>query len=206
MKKAQIRKILCLPMSLLCFSLLAVGVRADNIKRGCSAQYYGQVLGITFNVNGRERKLGVPYQSIPIGFIDKEIKSEAGCGQLVPNRCRERARERLVACAKAQVQSLSKVPKECLSNSLTAYPIQDLYALVTAKACSGLMTRDGIRITDLLAKPYKLDVLVGIDVRGDDDCGLEESRTVVVDGQNYKTEGNKLFLQEPVKQLTITCQ
>lgn len=198
----ELKRLMILLIVLL--GLLAIGteVFADNIKRSCNAYYFGWVTRIESN----QGTLNIPMQAINFALSDKKFSAQGGCGKLVPNRCRKRARDKLLSCAKAQVNSPNQTPQECRENKLTRYPIQNLTSAIKEKACGELKSRDGIRISALLSRPYKVKVLLGVSVHGDDDCGYRKPGKAVVDGQRYPIEGNKLFLSEPLKSFTITCQ
>jgi len=199
---SKLKRYLILLVALL--GLLAIGteVFADNIKRSCNAYYFGWVA----RFESSQGTLNIPMQAINFALSDKKFIAKGGCGKLVPNRCRKRARDKLLACAKAQVNSPNQPPQECRENTLTSYPIQNLTSAIKEKACGELKTRDGIRISALLSRPYKVQVMIGVSVHGGDDCGYRKPGKSVVDGQSYPIEGNKLFLSEPLKSFTINCQ
>jgi hypothetical protein len=50
-----------------------------------------------------------------------------------------------------------------------------------------------------------LNVLLKINVRGGDDCGVKKPGTVTVDGKKYKRNGNKIFVSEPLKHFSVSC-
>lgn len=175
---------------------------ADNIKRSCKANYFGWVTRLETS----QTTLNIPLEAIGFELRDNEFSAQGGCGKLVPNRCRRRARNKVLACAKAHVNSPNQPPGECRENAITRYPIQNLTSAIKEKACGVLKTRDGVRISALLSRPYKVQVLLGVRVYGSDDCGFRKPGKTVVDGQRYPIKGNKLFLREPLKTFNITCQ
>jgi hypothetical protein len=197
-----LKRITILLVVLLGLSVIGLEVSADNIKRSCNAYYYGWVTRIETN----HGTLNVPFQAINFGLSGFEFSAQGGCGKLVPNRCRRRARDKLLACAKAQVNSPNQTPGECSENALTKYPLHNLTSAIEQKACGELISTDGIRISSLLSKPYQVHVMIGVSVRGKDDCGYDKPGTTVVEGHKYRIEGNKLFLSEPLKSFTVTCQ
>jgi hypothetical protein len=186
------------------FSIISSKAFAKDITRSCHAHYVGTVESIELDRNGRSQKVGVPYETINFSFQDRDFSAEAGCGDLVPNRCRERAREKLLACAKAHVASPDKKPESC-SNDVKRYSIQDLPPMIKEKACGALITRDQLRISDLLPRNYRISVMLGIFIDGDDDCGKKDPGTTTIDGNKYNIEGNKLFLKEPLKSFAVSC-
>lgn len=196
------KRITILPVVLLGLSIIGTGVFADNIKRSCQAEYYAWVKSI----NSDGRTLNVPAQAIGFAFRDHNFSAKGGCGKLVPNRCRNRARDTLLACAKAQVNAPQQKPQECRGNAITRYPIQDLTPIIKEKACGELVSKDGIRVSTLLKKPYQVTVMVGVYVSGDNGCGFSKHRTAVVEGQKYTIQGNSIFSREPLKSFTFTCQ
>lgn len=199
---SALKKTTVLLVALLGLSIIGTEVPADNIKRSCKAHYFGWVTRIDSN----QGRLNVPMQTISFAFSDHEFSAQGGCGKLVPNRCRKRARNKLLACAKAHVNSPNQPPAECRPNALTRYPIQNLTSMIKEKACGALKSKDGIRVTDILSKPYQVKVVLGVFVSGDDDCGYRKPGKTVVDGQRYSIQGNKLFLSEPLKSFSFTCQ
>jgi hypothetical protein len=200
--KSEFKKATILLIAVMGLSIIATSVLAGNIKRSCKAQYFAWV----DRIESSQGTLNIPMQTISFGFRDKEISAQGGCGKLVPNRCRKRARNKLLACAKAHVKAPNQPPGECREKDVTRYPIQNLASMIKEKACGQLKSRDGIRVTDILPKPYKVWVTLGIHVSGNDDCGYRKPGTTVVDGQKYKIEGNMLFLSEPLEKFTFTCQ
>jgi hypothetical protein len=198
----DLKKAMILLIAVLGLSIIGTDVLADNIKRSCKAQYYAWV----DRIESSQGTLNIPMQTISFGFQKKEISAQGGCGKLVPNRCRKRARDKLLACVKAHVKSPNQAPGECREKDVTRYPIQNLASMIKEKACGQLKSRDGIRVTDILPRPYKVWVTVGVHVSGNDDCGYRKPGTTVVGGQKYKIEGNKLFLSTPLEKFTFTCQ
>lgn len=140
--------------------IFSAEVLAANIKRSCSAHYYGTVNSIKFISNGSQRTLNIPYETINVSYREKEFSAQGGCGKLVPNRCRERARNKLLACAKAHANSPNQIPEACRPNVTKYYPIQNLRSVVKERACGKLTSKDGIRVTDLLSKPYQVNILL----------------------------------------------
>jgi hypothetical protein len=202
--KSEFKKATILLIAVIGLSMVGIGskVLADNIKRSCKAHYFGWVN----RIESSQGSLNIPMQTISFAFSDKEFSAQGGCGKLVPNRCRKRARDKLLACAKAHVKSPNQAPGECRSNDVTRYPIQNLTSMIKEKACGPLTSKDGIRVTAILKRPYQVKVTLGVFVSGDDDCGYRKPGTTVVDGQKFSIEGNQLFLSEPLKNFTFTCQ
>lgn len=190
-----------------CSALLicSADVYAKDITRSCRGYYYGSVLSIEPKNSYRTSKVGIPLDTINIGFSDRTFSAEAGCGELVPNRCRERAREELLSCAKAHVSAPNQKPVACGGNDPNKYPITDLFAMIKEKACGQLTTKDAVRISDLFPKDYTLSVLVGIFIDGDDNCGKKDPGITTVDGHKFHITGNKLFLREPLKIISVNC-
>lgn len=183
----------------------AADANAGNIKRSCYAYYHATVNSITFDNGTGEKTVGLPLESVTVGDSNKRFTAEAGCGKLVPNRCRKRARNKLLACVKAHANSPSRLPAEC--KQVKNYAGADLIATtVKPMLCGKLATKDGIRLTAFLARPYKLKVLLGVSVHGGDDCGVRKPGREIVDGQNYKVRGNKLFVSKFVKSFNVTCR
>jgi hypothetical protein len=200
--RSDLKRLTILLVALL--GLLAIFTEgfAGNIKRSCKAYYWGWVT----RLETTHGNLNIPLGAISFALSKSEFSAQGGCGKLVPNRCRKRARNKLLACAKAQVNSPNQPPGECRDNDITRYPIQNLTSAIKEKACGELKTRDGVRISGLLTRPYKVQVMLGVHVHGSDACGFKRPGTTVIAGQKYPIEGNTLFLSEPLKSFTITCQ
>ena len=199
---SEFNKATILLIAVLGLSIIYTSVFADNIKRSCKAHYFGWVN----RIESSQGTLNIPMQTISFAFSDREFIAQGGCGKLVPNRCRKRARDKLLACAKAHAKSPNQAPGECRSNDVTRYPVQNLTSMLKEKACGPLQSKDGIRVTAILKRPYQVNVTLGVFVSGDDDCGYRKPGTTVVDGQKYSIKGNKLYLSEPLKSFNFTCQ
>ena len=195
-------KAIILLIAVLGLSIIGTSVLADNIKRSCKANYFAWV----DRIESSQGTLNIPMQTISFAFPEKEFIAQGGCGKLVPNRCRKRARDKLLACSKAHVNSPNQAPGECREKDVTRYPIQNLASMIKEKACGPLRSKDGIKVTAILMRPYQVSVTAGVHVHGNDDCGYRKPGTTSVDGQKFKIEGNQLFLSEPLKKFTFTCQ
>lgn len=80
-----------------------------NVTRSCTAKYSiwveapGAIRGSTFD--------------------SPDFSGRGGCGAVVPNRCRDRASEKLIACFRAQFRNINSVPAECTSDhNVHSYP------------------------------------------------------------------------------------
>jgi len=93
------------------FPLILMGGNADaNITRSCQAQY-------TIHVDSPAAIRGSE-------FTTGEFSGRGGCGAVVPNRCRDRASEKLMNCFNAQFRNINTVPAECTeARSVRSYPI-----------------------------------------------------------------------------------
>ncbi len=187
------------------FSLIGGDVLASNIKRSCSANYYGTVNYFKYKHNDRDQFFGLPSGVVNVSYRELPFTAEGGCGRLVPNRCRARARDKLLACAKAHASSPDQIPEACGPNAMKTYPIQNLRSTLKEKFCGPLDSRDGIKITKLIPQPYKVGVTIGVHIRGNDDCGKKNPGTVIVDGKRYRASGNKIYLSQPVKTMELSC-
>lgn len=198
----QNKKNAVLPVILVGLSIVSSAALASNIKRSCSATYSATVDSVTFNSN----TVGLPYDVVQVGSVSDSFSAEGGCGKLVPNRCRKRARDKLLACARAHVKSPGNLPQGCQSNKIKKYPGANLQSIIKAKACkSELGTNNMLRIRRFLPSQYQLNVLLKIHVRGNDGCGVKKPGKVTVDGKRYKRNGNKIFVVEPLKHFSVSC-
>lgn len=185
-------------------SLSGTKVLAGNIKRSCNAHYYGMVQRINVSINGQPRTLNLPFESLNFR-IDRDITAQGGCGKMVPNRCRKRARDKLLACTKAHVASPNQLPTTCGPDAFKRYQDKNLLAIIKEKTCGSLRTKDGIQISDVLPAQRQVQVLLGVHIRGKDDCGKKKPGKTTVAGRPYKIDGNKFYLQQPLRTFTITC-
>lgn len=200
------KKLMVLVVAFLGISSVSASAVAGNIKRSCKATYWGYAKSIKFSQQGRDKNVNLPHSVVPLGEI-AAFSAEAGCGQLVPNRCRKRARDKLMACAKAHANSPNNLPTACAADKVKSYPVQNLTAAVQSKVCSRrLASRDGIQISEFLKKPYELELVFGVSVRGSDDCGYRKPGTTMVGGEKYPIQGNKLFLSQPLMKFKAICQ
>ena len=198
----QMKRATVLPIMLVGLSLIGTDAFAANIKRSCSANYSASVSTITFN----SKNVGLPYEAVQVGYISDAFSAEGGCGKLVPNRCRKRARDKLLACARAHANSPNQLPQACSPNNIKNYPGANLQSIIKTKACkSQLGTSNLLKIRKFLPSQYKLNVLLKVKVRGDDDCGMKKPGKVTVDGKIHKRNGNKIFVVEPLKQFSVSC-
>lgn len=196
------KKITILPVILIGLSVICTEAFAANIKRSCSATYSATVDSVTFN----SKTVGLPYDVVQVGSISDAFSAEAGCGKLVPNRCRKRARDKLLACARAHVNSPNQLPQGCQPNNIKQYSGANLESIIKTKACtSQLGTNNMLKIRQFLPSQYQLNVLLKIHVRGDDECGVKNPGRVTVDGKQYKRNGNKFFVAEPLKHFSVSC-
>ena len=199
---SQIKKTAVLPIILIGLPLITTDALASNIKRSCSAKYYAMVDKITYG----SKNLGMPYEVVQVGSLSNSFSAQGGCGKLVPNRCRARARNKLLACARAHANSGSHLPAACASNKIKNYPGANLPAIIKAKACkSQLGTSNHLRVKSFLPSQYQLKVLLKVHVRGNDDCGMKKPGKVTVDGRQHKRKGNKIYVVEPLKHFTVSC-
>lgn len=199
---AQNNKARLLPVILILVSVVSADALAANIKRSCKGTYYASVQSVRYD----GKFVGLPYDVVQVGAISDAFSAEGGCGKLVPNRCRQRARNKLLACARAHVKSPNQLPAQCRPDKVRKYPGQNLQAIIKAKACkSRLGTQNMLKIRDFLPSQYELNVLLKIHVDGSDDCGLKHPGKVVINGKPFKREGNKLFVVEPLKYFTVKC-
>ncbi|MBT8496059.1 MAG: hypothetical protein KJO07_23650 [Deltaproteobacteria bacterium] len=188
-------------------AVTSIGIEASagNIKRSCNAYYYATIESITFDNGTGERTVSLPLESLNVGDSNKRFAADAGCGKLVPNRCRKRARNKLLACVKAHARSPKRLPVAC--KALKSYVGANLVTTtIKPMVCGKLITKGGIRLTDFLTGSYKLKVLLGVSVHGGDDCGVSKPGRTTVDGKSYKMKGNKLFASQYVKSFAITCR
>ena len=199
---SPIKKITTLPVILIGLSLITTEAFAANIKRSCSAEYSASVDRITYE----SKNLGMPHDIVKIGFLGDAFTAQGGCGKLVPNRCRKRARDKLLNCARAHANSPNQLPQACSPNTVKKYPGANLQSIVKAAACkSKLGTSNHLKIKDFLPSRYQLKVLLKVHVRGGDDCGMKKPGKARVDGRIHNRSGNKLFVTEPLKYLTFSC-
>lgn len=198
-------------IAILALFTLSTEVFAGKIKRGCTAGYYAHVIGFDYNYNTSTRKMEetkhIPLDILNVAFGEEyKFKAHGSCGKLVPNRCRKRARDALLPCVKAHVKSPKQMPKECRSDSIEKYPIQNLKSIIEKKVCKPLYTRDGFLVT-YFPKPYQVHLILGAAIRGKQGCGKEGlSKHTVVDGKNYTITGSDSSARLPLKKVSVTCR
>ena len=184
-------------------ALLTISSEAfADITRICSAYYHGRVLAIT--PQGRHES-GVGWEALRLGKM-ADFEGQGTCDKRKPENCRKRARDKLLACAIAHANSPGRKPQECSpNNNITSYPIKDLKRKVRQKACGPLCSKDGIHVTDLIQRPYQLKVMLEVAITGNDLCGKENPGTINIDGQNYRIDGSRRRLSQPLRIFTINC-
>lgn len=199
---SQIKKTAVLPIILIGLPLITTDALAANIKRSCSATYSAMLDRVTYD----SKNIGMPYEVVQVGYISEAFTAQGGCGKLVPNRCRKRARNKLLACVRAHANSPNQLPAACASNNVKNYPGANLPSIIKAKACKSVLgTSNHLKIKSFLPSQYQLKVLLKVNVRGDDDCGMRKPGKAMVDGKRYNRRGNKFYVTEPLKHFTVTC-
>jgi hypothetical protein len=97
-----------------------IGSAHANITRSCTAKYRIHV-DAPDAIRGSE-------------FDTPDFSAVGGCGLTVPNRCRDRASEKLMACFRAQFSNPRIVPAEC--SEVRSYPITgSLESYIKDNAC-----------------------------------------------------------------------
>jgi len=217
LKKTGILLIAILTLSTLSTEVLGDGAMVTGgydtkIKRTCKASYIGQVIGINYSYN---RSTGKMEKYLPIPSTEKVevsssiFKARRGCGKSVPNRCRKRARNSLLNCAKAVTQfpNMGVVPNECRVDSIENYPTNMIFDM-GRRVCEPLRTRRGMLLTTF-PKPYFVHLMLSIDIWGNKGCGKKGlGKTTVIGGQNYPIRGisgEYSYVRFPLKQFTIDC-
>jgi len=185
---------------------------AVKIKRHCQAYYYGSVKNIIFSIDGVTKNTYIPPYSITVYFPDSRFSAEASCGKLVPNRCRKRARNKLLNCTRAHANSPNQLPQLCNPDLVKNYPGPDLRAMMHSRACGVLRSKDGINISGFLSHPYTLSLEVGVFVGGNTSCGVQKAGTTVDyydDGTSPQpqTSGTKFkdYITKRLRNFSVTC-
>ncbi len=130
--------------------------RAD-IQRSCHADYYIKFV----SVNGMD--VAPEYRNLQHRF--GSLTGTGGCGNMVPNRCRERAYERLKNCVQGWAEGLGfDVPKQIDCDGVTG-TVSDLQPMVIRAACCARATPDG------RSEYLSVRVDVGANFWGDRNCG-----------------------------------
>jgi hypothetical protein len=109
--------------ALLLSSLIAPS--AEAITRHCRGAYFVQVVAPGSPVNGWQR-------------LFPHFTAAGECGSTVPNRCRERARDRANNCMQKHWDDrwLRTTPAICTAaGGVTSYPIADLKRAIETAAC-----------------------------------------------------------------------
>jgi hypothetical protein len=186
-------------------TLIGPAVLAGNIKRSCSAEYYGMVQSISFTSDGVTKTLNLPFETLNFRLSDYTMSAQGGCGKLVPNRCRKRARDKLLTCTKEHVASPNQLPTACGPDAFKRFQNTNLVSAIKKQTCGQLRTKDGIRISDIIPAHRQVQVLLGVHINGKDDCGKEKPGITTIDGKRYSIKGNKIFLSTPLKTFRFTC-
>jgi len=205
----QNKKTAVLPAILVGLSIISSVAHASNIKRSCSATYRTMVDSVTFN----SRTVKLPYNFAYAGYTSDSFSAEGGCGKLVPNRCRKRARNKLLACARAHVKSPGNLPQECRPNKIKRYPGANLQSIIKAKVCKSRLPVKKVPtfgIREFLPSHYQVNVLLEIFVSGNEGCGVKTPGVVSLENQRhfrdrYPREGDTFFINEPLKHFSISC-
>jgi hypothetical protein len=199
------KTITLLLMVFLGLSIIVTEVLAGNIKRSCNAHYYGMVQSISFTSDGQLKTLKLPFESLNFSLANYKMSAQGGCGKLVPNRCRKRARDKLIACTKAHVAAPNQIPTTCGPETFKRFQNKDLISAIKEQTCGQLVTKDGIRLSTIIPSRRQVQVLLGVFIDGKDWCGKEKPGKTTIAGQRYNIDGNKFYLKEPLKTFTLTC-
>ena len=144
------------------FSALSLPSIAD-ITRSCSGN-----LTMTYLASSD----GTPF---PVRTLDTDgFGASAGCGSFVPDRCRERARNKLQACFSAAIKSLNTLPAECGPAAISGYDIGRLGATMKRNLCQ----QNGWKNTTF-------DVRVTLNTSGGDYCNSSQSSPGVIKVDTY---------------------
>lgn len=156
--------------------MIAPAAHSDGIERSCRA-YYSFHLS---SLNNEQGQWLVAIGDIAGAGTENGFTARRGCGQLVPNRCRQRASEALMACMKAHAKNPAQVPDECRSNGVQNYPVDNLGELVRTKACEYVRTKGKVNPTFLPPK-YSVKTTIKGQISGDDGCGVGNPHVATVD-------------------------
>ncbi len=170
----------------LCVSALIVQpAQANNIERSCKAHYSLHLSTIN---NEQGQWLYSIADVIGTGG-ESAFTARRGCGQVVPNRCRQRASEAAMQCMQAHAQSTSQAPAECRSNGVQNYSVNNLEQFAQTKACE-FVRNSGKVNPGMLPPNYTVTLTIKGNVYGDEGCG----------GGNRRDTSADL-----VKTLTVKC-
>jgi hypothetical protein len=205
MKEKKLQKLTLLLISILGLFLFNTNIFAKNIKRTCNAEYsiymydarVPNTTRVLFRIN-QEAK-GTAVESY------RKFTAKGGCGKLVPNRCRKRARNAILDCTRAHAKHPSKTPAECNSKNIMNYKINDFNTLIKKTVCLWIGSQRGVD-KSFLQEPFEVDTLVKININGKKGCGKKNPANIDIGGQTYKVYGNDSYLKEPLKRYKILCQ
>lgn len=116
--KKSVLAVASVALALLCVSAPA----SATIYRSCSA---------TLTMSWLGSSSGPPF---PDRVLDT-FSARRGCGNLVPNRCRERARTSLKQCFDAAIATPGVLPELCQSNGVSGYDVGRLDRAMQRKLC-----------------------------------------------------------------------
>ncbi len=212
------KKIGILLASLLVLSIFSTEVFAGKIKRSCKAKYYAMVRSFSYeNEKGDRKLINISYGEMRVYVGKGDFIAHGSCGKLVPNKCRKRARDKLIDCAWAHAKfpNMTRKPK---GYNVFYYPTgwdEDLISLVKKSVCKRPLNyyginhkKGGIDVTALFPSTYTAKFTLGIKTYGDDGCGSKNPRTfTTLDGERYsRTPMNSAgLLFTPLKEFTVTC-
>lgn len=100
----------------------AVSLPAFAIERSCNA---------TLSMSWLGSSNGPPF---PVQELDT-FSARRSCGALVPNRCRERARNALNQCFSTAIAKKNALPTECISNGVRGYDVGRLDKAMERALC-----------------------------------------------------------------------
>ena len=141
--------------------VLVVGSAIDagaNTTRQCSAEYVMKIGPI-------QNKIFLPGLVSAEETVLARFRGIGGCGNSVPNRCRRRARDSIIACAKQHYDTPLPLPTACTPQSgVYDYGGVSPFTLFVKRLCCS--TPEVIQY-----KPTYFDASLSVRVSGDKGCG-----------------------------------
>jgi len=154
--------------------LLSAGpLQAGNIQRGCNVLYnlHAGVIRSSTNIHLIRIADFIPTPRSADGRHGRwEFSARGGCGNLVPNRCRERASKAALTCMLAHQKSPTRKPEACTKNDVQNYQLDNLEREVRHHVCNWIAHNDRF-YEPMLPRPYRVNIDLQAYIYGDTGCG-----------------------------------
>lgn len=214
------KKIGILLTMLLALSIFSTELFAIQITRECKAHYYAMVTSFSYeNEKGDKKFVSIPYGEMRVDLKRSLTYAGGSCGELVPNRCRKRARDKLIECGWFHAKFPNDVVNAACSRIRSGYeawtdPVTPL-DVAKQNVCkrpldysTGNNKMRGVDVTTLFPENYTVNFIMGVHTYGKKGCGSKNPDTfTTLDGERFgrKKGSSSGHLFTPLKSFTVTC-